>query len=545
MGSVGELIGFLIEPFDQSFIQSSSSEFYLGRRYLSPGGSIVHGVAEGSQKQLVSALPHIGFGYMFGTQGAQYLSLEYNQVFQGNWVMNAYLKKSTLEGFFRNTAFSRSTSGFSLSRNTDKFGLSFKGNMGKLQREWSGGVIDETLLDEFAPLFIPVRKASCNSELNEFNVSASSYFRIAQLKNTSIGYTTESKVYGLNRLFSEQDTLYGLYATNYFDTLSSQDQYHHSTVDHISALYLKNDQISYHIGAKGAYWNYRNMGMYRDTVEIDIEQKFQLRKKKLQFSHFSALNLFGAWNGWNLKHQLTYGRGPFIFSVKNNTGKRIPLVFQRFYSSNNTYYSNLSLDLEGYMEQELGISYSQKNLKSALRYTYALNRGVYYFDPILENWTSTSSLSNNQVHQLDISLRYGSKKVNVIQKYTYSFATELQGIIPAHHLRGSLDYKLGLFKDKILQLVIGLNYSLSSKTLVIPVRENMGVYDFLSIDQTNFQKGMLNLGAYTAIEIETFRFFFKINNLGYLWNDLRWNYMEQIYLPELTLRAGITWNFWN
>ena len=37
----------------------------------------------------------------------------------------------------------------------------------------------------------------------------------------------------------------------------------------------------------------------------------------------------------------------------------------------------------------------------------------------------------------------------------------------------------------------------------------------------------------------------KVNNIGYLWNDLQWNYVEGIYLPEVAVRLGITWDFWN
>jgi hypothetical protein len=118
-------------------------------------------------------------------------------------------------------------------------------------------------------------------------------------------------------------------------------------------------------------------------------------------------------------------------------------------------------------------------------------------------------------------------------------------IIPRHYLYGSIDYKMGVFKDKKLELTFGLTYSLSSKTNIIPVLENMGVYDFLNIDINNIQKGIFNVGAYTSIEIETFRFFLKVNNLGYLWNDLQWSYVEGIYLPEVAVRLGITWDFWN
>ncbi len=544
MGSIGELNNST-ERFDQSFILNSTSSIYLNHKYLTSHGSRVHQLNQQTGQQYVSALPHIGFGYLFGTQGSQNLSFEYNQVFTGNWVLNSYLKNSSLEGFFRNTSFSESTSGFSLSKRTEKFGLSIRGYSAKLERQWSGGVIEDSLLDSFAPLFIPVLKPNCNSVLKYFKASVSSYFRFKELNNGSLGYSNESTIHGVNRVFTEQDTLYALYENNFFDTLVTDDQYQHSTVDHLSAIYFIKDQLSYYGGAKGVYWNYRNMGLYRDTMELYLQQNLEFKTKQFGFKHSSSYNLFGAFQGWYLNHEMTYNMGRLNFFLKNRTGKRIPQVFQRFYNSNNTFYSNSNMELETYMEQWLGMQYSTSHFKSTLQYMYGINRDIYFFDKSISNWTNTSLLSSSQIHQVSLACLYSRDKFNLRQKYTYSMSSQLQGVIPAHHLMGSIDYKMGLFKDKVMQLIIGLSYSLNSKTLVLPVMENMGVYDFLTVDESNAQKGIFNLGAYTAIEIDTFRFFFKINNLGYLWNDLRWNYMEHIYLPEVSLRAGLTWDFWN
>ena len=544
LGSIGEL-NSSSGRFDQSFILRSNSSFYLGNEYLTSHGSRVHNLIKHTDNQYVSALPHIGFGYLFGTQGSQHLSFEYNQVFKGNWVLNSQLKNSSLEGFFRNSSFSESLSGFSLSKRTEKFGLSIMGYSSKLERQWSGGVVDDSLLDSFAPQFIPVLKPGCNSVLRSFKASISSYLRFFELNNGSLGYSNESTIHGLNRVFSEQDTLYGLYENNFFDTLTTSDQYQHSTVDHISAIYFKKDQLSYYGGVKGVYWNYRNMGMFRDTMEFYVQQKLELKKKHFGFKHSSSYNLFGALHGWHLNHEITYEMGRFNYFLKNKTGKRIPQVFQRFYNSNNNFYYNSNIELETYMEQWLGMQYTNTHFKSTLHYMYGMNRNIYFFDKTISNWSNTSFMSNNSIHQVSLGFLYSLEKFNLRQTYTYSMASQLQGVIPAHHLKGSIDYKMGLFKDKKMQLTIGLSYSLNSKTYVLPVMENIGVYDFLSIDENNVQKGIFNLGAYTAIEIDTFRFFFKINNLGYLWNDLRWNYIEHIYLPEVTLRAGLTWDFWN
>ena len=280
MGNVRDL-NLASSKFDQSFIRTSGNQFFLDRNYLSSNGSQIDFFQFNNVIQQVSGLPHIGFGYVFGSQGAQNLSFSYAQVLPKNWVINTNILTSKLDGFFRNTSFSESHYGISLSKQTDKFGLLFHGGTDKIEREWSGGVIDASLLESFAPLFIPVIKENCNSSLKSFHSSLGMYINLWKDNKTLLRFVNESRVYGLNRLFSETDTLNGIYANTYFDTLNSSDQYQHSTLDHFSGLRWQNNKLTYTGGAKAIYWNYRNMGLYRDTVELNLEHALKYQFKSL------------------------------------------------------------------------------------------------------------------------------------------------------------------------------------------------------------------------------------------------------------------------
>jgi hypothetical protein len=104
---------------------------------------------------------------------------------------------------------------------------------------------------------------------------------------------------------------------------------------------------------------------------------------------------------------------------------------------------------------------------------------------------------------------------------------------------------LGLFKAKKLKVTFGLSYSLNSKTNVIPIIENVGVYDVLNVSDETIQSPLFTMGAMLGMEIETFRFYVKFSNMGYFWNNITWQYVQGVYLPETTLRVGLTWDFWN
>lgn len=543
---------------DQSFISIENPNFFLSSGIFQSFGSAIDltNFKQRAITQNISALPHIGFGYIFGSQGAQRLSFQYAQVLPKNWVINTEIKTNKLEGFFRNTAYSKSHYGFSLSKQSDKFGLLISGNTNKVEREWSGGVLNDSLLDFFAPQFIPVRKESCNSILKIFNAALGNYFVLFNKGNLRLNYVNESSVFGLNRLFNETDTLGGIYENIYFDTLVSRDQFQHSTLDHFSGLRMHSNNSQYSIGAKASYWNYRNMGLFRDTLELDMEHKFKLEGNRFKFIHSASYNVVGAFRNWKLNQAISYKQENsrlnrlISYQFKNSFIKTIPQVYQRFYLSNNTMYTNSNMNLETSYTQELSAQMRQGMgvnhlLNLSLSYGLGIQRDIYYFDSQLLNWDNNSSLSDNNIHQFKFNIAYQKNNLNIRQSYQYSYLNNQRFIIPRHYLYGSIDYKIGLFKDKKMEMTLGLTYSLSSKTNVIPVIENMGIYDFLNIDVDNFQSSLINLGAYTSIEIETFRFFLKINNLGYLWNDLQWNYVEGIYLPEVAVRVGITWDFWN
>ena len=191
---------------DQSFISIENPHFFLSSGIFRSFGSAIDltNFKQRNIKQNISALPHIGFGYIFGSQGAQRLSFQYGQVLPKNWVINTQIKTNKLDGFFRNTAYSQSHYGFSLSKQSDKFGLVISGNTNKVDRKWSGGVLNDSLLDFFAPQFIPVRKESCNSTVKEFNAALGSYFVLFTKGNMRLNYVNESSVFGLNRYSMKQ-----------------------------------------------------------------------------------------------------------------------------------------------------------------------------------------------------------------------------------------------------------------------------------------------------------------------------------------------------
>jgi hypothetical protein len=531
--------------FDAAFMTPGQSSPFLSSAVFGIYGSKIHQFRTTNIEQVVSPLPHIGFSYTFGMQGAQRLGFEYHQVFKGDWVLNAKITNVKSLGYFRNMALGKTDFQTTVSKKSDRYGLSLTGRTSKISRSWSGGVIDSSLLDVFAPLTVPVYKTDCNAELKYFDVEASGYITWIDNGRYKLGAAHKINVNGENRVFNERDSLANIYSSIYFDSLATSDQYQIGRLENLSSIYFHNDNLAYSIGLSSTYWNYRNMNLFRDTFELNIAHDFEYQKNKVLFFHEASLNMIGAAQTWSTKNELNYHQKKWTFSIRSEIGQKLPALFQRFYSANNAYYSNTNFSLQDYAVHSAKMMYEAETYDLSALYRLELNNGIYFYDNSISNWSNQTAFSSSVIQQLYLKSNFKIQKLRWQQNYILTLSNLKKFIVPVHQLRGTLMTSLGLFKAKKLKVTFGLSYSLNSKTNVIPIIENVGVYDVLNVSDETIQNPLFTMGAMLGMEIETFRFYVKFSNMGYFWNNITWQYVQGVYLPETTLRVGLTWDFWN
>ena len=531
--------------FDAAFMTPGQSSPFLSTAVFGTYGSKIHQFRIKNIRHVVSPLPHIGFSYTFGLQGAQRLAFEYHQVFQGDWVLNTRISNVKSIGYFRNMELGKTDFEATVSKKSDRYGISLAGRTSKLTRAWSGGVIDASLLEVFAPLTVPVYKSECNSELKYFDVQAAGYLILTNSETYKLGLAHKVNVNGENRVFGERDSLAGLYSSIYFDSTSTRDQYQIGRLANISSVYYDSQNLTYSLGLSSTYWNYRNMNLFRDTTELNIIHDLHYRKKQLIFFHEASLNTIGASQTWFTNNELQYDQKQWSFSLLSRIGQKLPALFQRFYSANNTYYSNTNLSLQGYSAHSAEVSYKAGTYDISALYMLQSNKGIYFFDRSISNWSNQTAFSSSVLQQLYLKSNFKLQKLRWQQNYIFTRSNLKKFILPVHQLKGSIMTSLGLFKAKKLKVTFGLSYSLNSKTNVIPIIENVGVYDLLNISDEDIQNPLFTMGAMLGMEIETFRFYVKFSNIGSFWNNTTWQYIQGVYLPETTLRVGLTWDFWN
>ena len=531
--------------FDAAFMTPGQSSPFLSLAIFGSYGSKIHQFRPKHIRHVVSALPHIGFSYTFGLQGAQRLAFEYHQVFKGNWVLNAQISNVKSLGYFRNMELGKTDFEATVSKKSDRYGISITGRTSKLSRSWSGGVIDSSLLDVFAPLTVPVYKSDCNSELKYFYTEASGYMTLFDSERYKLGIAHKVNLNGENRVFAERDSLAGLYSAIYFDSTFTRDQYQIGRLENLSSIYFDNEYLTYSLGLSAKYWNYRNMNLFRDTMELNLVHDFHYQKKQLLFLHEASLNTIGASQTWSMNNEIHYDQKQWSFSIASVIGQKLPEIFQRFYSANNTSYSNTNLSLQDYTAHSAEVCYRVGSYDLSASYLLQSNNGIYFYDKSISNWSNQTALSSSIIQQLFLKSNFTRQKLRWHQKYILSLSSLEKFIIPVHQLQGSIMNSLGLFKAKKLKVTFGLSYRLNSKTNVIPIIENVGVYDLLNVSDETIQNPIFNMGAMLGMEIETFRFYLKFSNMGYFWNSNTWQYIRGVYLPEPTFRVGLTWDFWN
>ena len=84
-------------------------------------------------------------------------------------------------------------------------------------------------------------------------------------------------------------------------------------------------------------------------------------------------------------------------------------------------------------------------------------------------------------------------------------------------------------------------YSSFQQLMFIP---QMGVFDLLQTNST-INNGFLNLSLTTALEVETFRFFVRIDNIESFWTPSTTAFVSRYAFPTMQIKIGLTWDFWN
>ncbi|MEY3237525.1 MAG: hypothetical protein RI883_1626 [Bacteroidota bacterium] len=538
-------IGGKLDSID--FIASSSSTV-PGGQFTLPTADLLFNSSGGQQfysyndwkTMCFSGLPHIGFSYSFGSQGSQYVQAEYQQVFNKTTLLNIDYTKRVSNGFLRNSDYNHNDLQVQLQRIEKIYSFELKGSYESSRVAQNGGVVTDTLANDFPLIFLPIKKEDTETNTKRIRLFESNYFDFNKDSTRAYGLFTQHELKIKKFVYEENDTLYGLYNSINFDSLQTYDQHQWSQVSSGAGVYLKNFTNFLKVGADVKFWNFQNLGRYYDTTEISIFADYDYSKGRIAITNQLDFNLIGAENGYSNNLELFYNLNKLQIKAMVVHENKLPDYYQRFAIGNN--YQTLLLNPEKQQRTKAGLLL-EGNLGPfdwIIGYTFSNWTNNYFF--IDETWRN-DSLQSFGFNQFSLRANYRFRILNIQPNYLFTLSNKDFQVIPTHQFQTRIFIKGGIFKAKKLKAYSGVDFSFVSSYQRIGFSSNTSTFQLDNLTTSNL--GYSNMHFFAGFQIDEFKFYVRFENIGYFWNDHNIELIEAYPISSTQLRVGLTWDFFN
>ncbi len=543
LDTLDEVLGPLASSF--LFNESGNPFIFQPNQLFYPGNSIFS-VSMPVQKNLIfSSLPHIGFGYSFGAQATQKLDFDYEQAFKHGFLINSSIHNFKTNGFFRNTKAQNSNYQVALARDAKCHSFQLCSSFKNIQRNWNGGIQNDSLVETFSPELIPVRKENAQSIHKNLSIQISNKFSIIQDSLKKIGFASNQEYNRFKRFYGEEDSISAIYSFVNLDSLITKDSLLQQTITNDFGLFYKSKNFKLQGGISSSYWNYQAFAYRNDTLEIGVYSDIDLKINKLSFRQNGNYNFIGASNGFNNSMGLSGNIVGLDFNISHRVINELPSVFQRFFYSNNVAYKTANLEKQWF--QNLNVLVGRRIGMQLFQLSYELGQfnKVYQFDYQQDIWRNDLNASRGVYNQFQLKTQLNWRWLNSHLKYQYIAIEESKRFTPTHLLNARLFAKGGIFKAKKLKALAGIEFMLTSSYKRLNFIPQMTVFDLENSTLNPISSGFMNMAAFASFEVEAFRFFVRMDNLAYFWQNRQIEIIDGYAFPSTQLKVGITWDFWN
>jgi len=540
--------------FGAAFFSNPSNSSLDATMLYQPGLTALVDQNACSKPLTFSALPHLGFGYGFGAQGAQRLRLDVEQSFAKHLLLNVRYDRWQRVGFIRADDLRYSQLQINLHQSGKRHEVLAQFGNSSDDRQWSGGLQDYSALGSIAMNLLPVVKESSRTQKNSYTAQIDIRYRLFGDSLRALNLATQHQFQLQKRWYLEQEPLEQYYPQTFFSPDSCSDTFDQNYWDNRLGFSwnLPSFEWSSLIGLRQRSWS--DVTTSYDTLELNWSNHLLIRRLGQRLTHQNEVNLFGAAQGWRTHTNYQLRQQKWQLNVSHRVMNEWPLLMQRAYQSNLTNYTWSSPQKQFFQEFSAVAAYEHpsKTLQARLKMSWIQYKNIFRFDPQLVQWTSTgwASVGNFVTLEADLNYSFGKMlKGGTSKSWTirsnYQFLAQEAAFLPKNNAGLAMAWKGGVFKDKRLLLLVEgqVNYVSESRALVyLPYIE--------SLDWASAQTGLLNQ-AYlkaqfnAAIEVKTFRFFVNVANIGSYWTSPNISMIQGYPFPTLQLRLGLTWDFWN
>jgi hypothetical protein len=491
------------------------------------------------QNWIVSALPHIGFFYSFGTKGTQFLHADYQQTFLNKSLLNIDINRSSSQGFGRNSDFANQDFKLAYRFGKNKFNGAIRGIYEQNTTTLNGGVSNDTTWLEQGIAFAPIRKENTNSLQRFFNSEAT--FKLNFLSDSTklrAGIISKHNFSLWNRVYNEiEDTLLNIYPVTNINNDTTRDQFQDAKLKNSIGIFAESKK--FHIALYGShrYWRFQNLGNNIDQNETSTDINFGFHQKRIWANSENYLNLTGASNEFYSKNNFKLGGRSKYVSIGFNTESMLPQLIQRQYFGNNIYYST---QLNKQNRNDIYLSGAYPIWK--LDVVFTVGTLAWKNNLIWENYAwQIGNQSNQTVNYFKAKFHLD---LNWFQAYPEFQIQNGSDYLPQTVISGRFLVKKKLFAAKKLQISFAVDPQLSDSYTLMSYNTLLDNWYFDSnSNRVGGQK--LSLHSTFTVHIEEFKFFIRTENLQSFWSNVNTEIALNYYRPTFLLRLGISWDFFN
>ncbi len=501
-----------------------------------------------------SALPHLGFGYGFGAQGAQRIRVDFEQAFAHRILLNLRYDRWQRTGFIRADDLRYSQLQLNLYQAGKRHEVLLHFGNASDDRQWSGGLASYTSLGAIAMDLLPVVKESSRTQKNSYQASLDFRYRLLGDSLRALNLATQHQYQLHKRLYLEEGPLSTFYPQTYFSPDSCADIFDQQLLENRLGLQVQIPGLAWNsqIGLRQRLWS-DALTPY-DTLEVNWHNELLFKREAHYLAHQNEFNLSGAAQGWHTHTNYRWAQNNWKVALAHRYANEWPLLMQRGYYSNLTNYNWTNPQKQIF--QELSIAGALQNIaktmNASLKISLIQYKNVYRFDPQMVQWTTTGVASTGQFATVDADIKYTfartqekRAKANWTLRSNYRYLAQVAAFLPKNSAALALSWQGGVFKEQRLKLLMEaqLNYVSASRALLyLPYVE--------SIDWAASQMGIVNEAYFNAqfnlaLEVKTFRFFVNVANIGSYWNSAQLSTVQGHPFPTMQIRLGLTWDFWN
>lgn len=487
-----------------------------------------------------TGLPHLGVGYMFGSNAQQYVKAEFQQVFHSNVMLNIrYIKKSS-NGILRNSAYNDEDVQLALKKTGKIYSFDLRSSYESSKVEQSGGITNDTLPDYYSLQFIPVNRSTSELRTKRSRVMFDQFVDLLKDSTKAGGLCFSSALKIKNFKLEESDTLYGIYPLINYDSLVTYDQHQWSSITGGAGLFWSKGSGSIKIVPNITYWNFQNLGRFRDTVELTLKSHVYYSGKRLGCEGNVSYNLQGAQNEWGEEFSLRYSLSGILLKLNSVVYAKLPDYYQRYALGNNTLPIDQTWTKQVGSHHTLQAQKEWRNLSLEANVSQTLLRKNYWFiDSIWRNDT----LTKLDFIQFGTSLGYHFKSVYTQLNYRFTKVSGMEAIIPTHQLYGRIYLKGGIFKARKMISYTGVEIGYLSAFQSLGYLPQVGALSVVPSGKTASQQVVLHY--YGGFQIDEFKFFFRLENIHSFWSSRSIQQLNGYPVSPFQIKLGVTWDFFD